>query len=106
MGSERGVSGGARDVNVGCRNGFEASWRDGRGTLKGGTRTRRTAKEKATDPDGTGSHSRRGKGAPGEQRPKGRREPLDQVSGRPVGHRSSSEVESVEGAWGPVAEER
>ena len=69
---------GARDVNVGCRNGFEASWRGDRGTLKGGPRARRTAKEKTTDLDETGGRSRRGKGAPGEQGPKGRREPLDQ----------------------------
>jgi hypothetical protein len=37
---------GARDVNVGCRNGFEASCRHGRGTPRGDTRTRRRAIER------------------------------------------------------------
>jgi hypothetical protein len=57
---ERVFAAGARDANVGCRNGFQAPWRctqEGRTACEG----HRRAKEETVDLDGAGRHPLRGK---------------------------------------------
>jgi len=73
---EEVFSTGARDVNVGCRNGFEASWRRDRGNAARRYEGTASSGVTTTVPDGTGDCSPRSKGAPGKQRSKGQRKPL------------------------------
>jgi len=97
---------GARDVNVGCRNGFEASCRRDRGTLQGGTRARRPAIEKTTAPERDRQGFSAQQGCSGQvtvERPA--QAPLKMVSGESVGPSFEPQVESVEGARSPSAVE-